>query len=181
MGLQDNGEGEPVSPLPPRRRKRIVRPKMRRAFGELDEAVHAQKLRRRHRRQHFVRAIRGLVGRCKYCGRPANGATTCTTCLDVDHAYKATQQARADRLRGAKYRDEEGKLFRLRFEARMLPVPGPRHDGYDLPACETVNACEVELMKALGPKEAGGMSCPRNCPHFQAAEKPEVTKRRLGP
>lgn len=176
MEQYDEEESEQAS-LPPTKKKRVVRPKMRRAFDDLDPAVYATKRRRRHRRQHFVRAIRKLVGRCSYCGRPANGETTCETCLKKDRAYKASQHVPKT---GAKYRDENGRLFRLRTETRMVPLPGRRHDGYDLPDCENRLACEVELMRALGPKEAAGMSCPQPCPHFTPAAKPQVTKRPLG-
>lgn len=159
------------------KRKRVVPPKMRRSFVDLDERTWARKRWKRHRRQRFVRLLRKLAGFCAACGDPSPGSITCPGCLAVDRAYKVTQ---AVVRKTAKWTDAEGRPFRLRFETRMLPVIGERCDGWERPACLHVAACERELIRACGPKDAPGMSCPDPCSHFELDPKAEVTKRTIG-
>lgn len=142
-------------------------PKMRRKFD--DAATHAEKRRKRHRRQRFVRWLRKVAGLCASCGDrlPSRGPVTCQSCLTTDKKYKS---GIGETLATARFTDELGRPMPLKGTPKMLPVIGPRHDGDDLdwPECEHLPACLRELVLACGAKEAPGASCPRGCSSFTA-------------
>lgn len=164
-------EDDDAPPLRPKV-KRQVNAKMRRAFDDLDPIVHARKLEVRHRRQRFIRFLRINARRCASCGGPMGAPpelppgkkkpVTCERCLRVDSAYKKSSvETRAI----AKWKDEHGRPMVLAFTPRMLPVFGQRYDGDEpgWPECANLSACELELVKACAPKDAPGMSCPKDC------------------